>query len=138
MTRRRSRPLGLWLLAALGCATLTGCLGGRTSFTPNNPLNECARALRDASAPPPGFPRELDKTPAEPYVVEPGDVPLVQPSSLDSPVRLPGDQPVLPDGTIQLGKYGRLPVAGKTVDQIEADVNALIKSKEKEDDKNGN
>src|SRR5262245_24913132 len=138
MTTRRDRRRKLWLLVAAGCVALTGCLGGRTTFSNNNPLTNTARQVRDASAPPPGYPRELDKSPAEPYIVEPGDVLLVQPASLDSPVRLPGDQPVLPDGTIQLGKYGRLPVAGKTVDQIEADVNALIKSKEKEDDKNGN
>jgi polysaccharide export outer membrane protein len=117
---------------------LTGCLGGRTSFTPNNPLTEVARALRESSAPPPDYPRELAKTPAEPYVVEPGDVLLVQPSSFDSPVRLPGDQPVLPDGTIQLGRYGRLMVAGKTIDQIETEVNVLIRSKEPEAEKNGN
>src|SRR5262245_44533553 len=138
MARRVSWQGVVGLLIALGCATLTGCLGGRTSFTPTNPLSDAARALRDASAPPPGYPRELDKSPAEPYVVEPGDVLLVQPASLDSPIRLPGDQPVLPDGTIQLGKYGRLQVAGQTVEQIEAAVNALIRSKEKEDDKNGN
>lgn len=138
MTRRVTRRLGQWLLAAVGCAALTGCLGGRTSFTPNNPLTEAARALRDSSAPPPDYPRELAKTPAEPYVVEPGDVLLAQPSSFDSPVRLPGDQPVLPDGTIQLGRYGRLMVAGKTMDQIEAEVNALIKSKETEAERSGN
>jgi hypothetical protein len=60
-------------------------------------------------------------------------------------VRLPGDQPVLPDGTINLGRYGRLGVAGKTVDEIEADVRALVqaqaqaqaqdKDKDKEKDK---
>src|SRR5262249_32831023 len=75
----------------------------------------------------PGMPRELDKAVAEPYVVEPGDVLLVQPTSLDSPVRLPGDQVVLPDGLIHLGRFGRLGVAGKTVEQIESEVNALIK-----------
>jgi protein involved in polysaccharide export with SLBB domain len=64
---------------------------------------------------------------AGPYIIEPGDVLLVQPANLESPVRLPGDQPVLPDGTIQLGRYGRLPVAGKTVEQIEIEVNGLIK-----------
>ena len=74
-------------------------------------------------------PRELDKTVSGPYTVEPGDVLLVQPASLDSPVRLPGDQPVLPDGTIQLGRYGRWNVAGKTIEIIEGEVNGLIKEK---------
>ncbi len=75
-----------------------------------------------------GCARELDKCVSGPYVVEPGDVLLTQPASLDSPVRLPGDQPVLPDGTIQLGRYGRMQVAGKTVETIEAEVNGLIKA----------
>lgn len=137
MTVRRKRPLGPGFLIAACCAALAGCFGPQT-FNNNNKLTDTARAVRDASAPPPGYPRELDKSPAEPYVVEPGDVLLVQPSNLDSPLRLPGDQPVLPDGTIQLGRFGRLPVAGKTLEVIEADVNALVKSREKEDEKNGN
>ena len=52
---------------------------------------------------------------------------LVQPISLDSPVRLPGDQVVLHDGSIQLGRYGRVMVAGKTIEQIEGEINALIR-----------
>src|SRR5262249_42605599 len=67
-------------------------------------------------------------------VVEPGDVLLVQPADLDSPVRLPADQPVLPDGTINLGRYGRVVVAGKTVDEIEPTVRDLVKGQEKNRD----
>jgi hypothetical protein len=52
--------------------------------------------------------------------------------SLDSPVRLPGDQPVLADGTIQLGVYGAVLVAGKTVGQIEAEVNERIRAQTKD------
>jgi len=65
------------------------------------------------------------------YVVEPGDGLLVQPVSLDSPVRLPADQPVLIDGTVDLGKYGRPVVAGKTVPMIHAEIQALISAQEK-------
>ncbi len=78
------------------------------------------------------MPRELDKRVALPFVVEPGDVLLVQPVNLDSPVRLPGDQTVLPDGTIQLGRYGQAVVAGKTIPQIEADVRAQIEAQQKD------
>jgi protein involved in polysaccharide export with SLBB domain len=77
---------------------------------------------------PVAFPHELNKEALPAYVVEPGDVLLVQSVDLNSPVGLPGDQPVLLDGTINLGKYGELKVAGKTVAAIEADVQALIKS----------
>ena len=87
--------------------------------------------LRSAYPDPLPIPRELDKRVALPYVVEPGDVLLVQPTNLDSPVRLPGDQTVLPDGTIQLGRYGQMVVAGKTIAQIETEVRSLIERRPK-------
>jgi protein involved in polysaccharide export with SLBB domain len=59
-------------------------------------------------------------------VVEPGDTLLVLPARLDSPLRLPGDQPVLQDGTIDLGEFGRPVVAGKTIPQVEAEVRQLV------------
>jgi protein involved in polysaccharide export with SLBB domain len=110
---------------------LTGC----TSFSGNNMglfpdghrLTETAKAIRQTTPPPPEVPRELDKQVSGPYIVEPGDVLLVQPASLDSPVRLPGDQPVLADGTIQLGKYGRYQAAGKPMEIIEREINDLIR-----------
>ena len=61
--------------------------------------------------------------------MEPSDVLLVQPAELDAPVRIAADQPVLPDGTIDLGAFGRPVVAGKTVPVIEAEVNELVKAK---------
>ena len=111
------------------------CLGGCTSGagggfglfpTPRHKINEQAEQLKMAQAAPVALPRELNKQFSAPYIVEPGDVLLIQPADLDSPVRLPGDQPILPDGTIQLGKYGRLLVGGKTIDEIEAAVKAHI------------
>jgi protein involved in polysaccharide export with SLBB domain len=77
-------------------------------------------------------PRELEKQPLPAYVVEPGDVLLVQPADLDSPVRLPADQPVLPDGTINLGKYGQLQVAQRTVPEIEEMVRMAVLAKTKD------
>src|SRR5262249_3093473 len=52
--------------------------------------------------------------------------------NLESPVRLPGDQPVLPDGTISLGRYGHLAVAGKTLVQIETEANGVIRAQVKD------
>jgi protein involved in polysaccharide export with SLBB domain len=120
---------GLSLLLALGpvlsgCSSssgnLLGLYGGIHRLTPE------AKSLRSAYPEPLPLPRELDKRVAGLYIVEPGDVLLVQPVNLDSPVRLPGDQTVLPDGTIQLGRYGLILVAGKTVPQIEAEVRTQI------------
>lgn len=81
---------------------------------------------------PAALPKELDKSPLAPYVVEPGDTLAIEPVDLDSPIRLPGNQPVLPDGTIDLGKYGRPVVAWKTVPQIEVEVRKLIDAQSKE------
>src|SRR5262249_54574077 len=77
---------------------------------------------REVSAPPPAVGRELDKVSADTYTVEPGDVLLAQPVGLGSSLRLPGAQPVLPAGTIKLGKYGPLPAAGKTAAQSDKDL----------------
>jgi protein involved in polysaccharide export with SLBB domain len=114
---------------ATGCGSSSGRF---TLFPEGHVLVESAKALRDATPPPAGIPRELDKHVGSPYVIEPGDGLLVQPASLDSPVRLPGDQTVLPDGTIHLGSYGQMLVAGKTLDQIEAEVNARIQGQVKD------
>jgi protein involved in polysaccharide export with SLBB domain len=115
---------------------LTGCSAGPFSpFSPppeKNQLLSSAKALRQAAPEPLPLPRELDKHPLPAYVVEPGDVLLVQPADLDSPIRLPGDQPVLPDGTIQLGRYGRLLVAGKTIEEIEGLVRELVRAQTKD------
>jgi len=135
MTRRPDpRPLSWGVLLCLtlltGCAGRPGGLFGLTQE--GQRLLPVTRELRDAAPDPAPLPRELAKALASPYVVEPGDVLLVQPAKFDSPARLPGDQPVLLDGTINLGLYGRLIVAGKTVDQIEPEVRSLVEAQTKD------
>src|SRR5215218_6471316 len=96
--------LALFALGAIGCSTVTDTLG---ISTPNYPLEKGAKAIRDTAPVPAPIPRELAKELLPTHVVEPGDTLLVQPVELDAPVRLPPDQPVQPDGTIDLGVYGR-------------------------------
>jgi polysaccharide export outer membrane protein len=115
--------------AAVGCSTGVGQTFGLSG--PQHRLIPDAKAFRE-SAGIPELPRELAKSLHPTFVVEPGDVLLVQPVEFDAPVRLTGDQPVLPDGTIDLGKYGRPVAAGKTVPVIEAEVQQLITKQEKE------
>jgi protein involved in polysaccharide export with SLBB domain len=91
-----------------------------------------AKELRAAAVEPAALPRELAKQPAPDYVVEPGDVLLVTPADLDSPIRLPGDQPIFPDGTINLGRYGRVPVAGRTVEEARAAVQQAVEAVNKD------
>jgi len=125
----RSR-FALWgviapLLFVAGCSSLSG--GAGSPFTPRaHKLLDEAKSIRSVNSAPLSVPRELEKQPLPTYVVEPGDVLLVQPTDLDSPARMPGDQPVLPDGTINLGKYGHLLVAGKTVPEIEGMVKSAV------------
>jgi protein involved in polysaccharide export with SLBB domain len=117
----------LALLIPAGCSTGPG--GFRlTLFPEGHRLTDSAKAVRSAYAGPQPLPRELDKRVAPLYTVEPGDVLLVQPADLDSPLRFPGDQPVFPDGTINLGQYGLIVVAGKTVPEIEALVKSQIEA----------
>jgi protein involved in polysaccharide export with SLBB domain len=129
--RRVVGALGLALCLLAGCS-LSGGGSRLTLFPEGHRLTDEAKAMRDSFPEPLPLPRELDKRVLPSYVVEPGDVLLVQPTDLDAPVRLPGDQPVLPDGTINLGRYGRIIVAGRTVDEIETMVRAVVEAREKD------
>jgi polysaccharide biosynthesis/export protein len=105
-----------------------GCSASQpTLFPERHAMLPSARKMR-ADSGPLDLPRELDRHCMPPYVVEPGDMLLVSTSNLDSPVRLPGDQTVLPDGTISLGQYGRPVVAGKQISDIEAVVQTMIQA----------
>jgi polysaccharide export outer membrane protein len=126
-------------LRAVACAALLGSLAGcgtvASGISPlpdRYPLGDRAREARICL--PQDLPRELHKTTIDEYRIEPGDGLLILPSDLDSKVRVPSDQTVLADGTIDLGKYGRLYAAGKTVGQIEAEVQSAVKKVEKDEE----
>ncbi len=133
---RLARTVAGLILIVTGCSLLSGCSSSAGNllglYTGGHSLTPQAKSMRSAYPDALPLPRELDKRVASAYIVEPGDVLLVQPVNLDSPVRLPGDQTVLPDGTIQLGRYGQIVVAGKTVPQIEADVRTQIEAQQKD------
>jgi polysaccharide export outer membrane protein len=93
-------------------------------------LLAATKQLRAANPDVKELPRELAKGVLPAYIIEPGDTLLVQPANLDSPVRLPTDQVVGPQGEIELGKYGRLQVVGKTTAEIERDVEQVIAPQE--------
>jgi protein involved in polysaccharide export with SLBB domain len=132
---RRSRKglLGL-LLAALVQAGCTGTGGTQFALFPQREtLSPSAKDLLAASGPHPlPIPRELDLRVLPAYIVEPGDVLIVQPADLDAPIQLPGDQAVGPDGTISLGRYGQVVVAGLTIPQIEQVVRSVIQAQVKD------
>ncbi|HXT61170.1 MAG TPA: SLBB domain-containing protein [Pirellulales bacterium] len=128
------RPLSLrvWLMWGLLAANIAGCSGGSfTLFPAGDFLLQETKEVRRAVPPSVPAPRELEKTVLPPYLVQPGDTLLVEPVALDSALRFPADQTVLPDGTIDLGRFGKLIAAGKTVEQIEVEAAAAIKAVEK-------
>ena len=72
------------LLFVLGAALAGGCSSLGNPFgmgTGGHELIELAEAARAAVPVPAPLPRELDKRLLPPYVVEPGDILLVQPAS---------------------------------------------------------
>ena len=120
------------LAVAAAILPLAGCSssGGSSVLFPNDhQLMKSARYIAETSRP--GGPRELAKQPLEAFYIQPGDVLLLEVTDLEADIRLPADQTVMPDGTIDLGEYGRVVVAGLTVEQIEILVHSAVQQVEK-------
>lgn len=118
-----------WMLLAISMA---GCSGGSFTLLPSGELLlKETKEVRRAVPPSVPAPRELEKTVLPAYLIQPGDTLLVEPATLDSSLRFPADQTVMPDGTIDLGRFGKLVVAGKTVEQIEQETTAAVRAVEK-------
>jgi protein involved in polysaccharide export with SLBB domain len=124
----------------LGCSSSSGTRF--TLFPESNGLMQTTLAARQDTGPL-DLPRELAKQPLPPFRVEPGDALLVLPTEQEGtgidkegaadknpppPIRIPSDQPILPDGSINLGRYGRLIVVGRTVEEIEAAIRSHIQA----------
>lgn len=130
-TMRCSLPLVASALLALLASGCSGPGGSLTLLPAGDFLLQSTKDVRHPIAAQAPVPRELEKSVLPSYIVQPGDVVLVEPVALDSTLRFPADQTVLPDGTIDLGRYGRLLVAGKTLEQIESDVRSAVAALEK-------
>jgi polysaccharide biosynthesis/export protein len=124
-TFKLSSCLGLFmLLLSCGCSTSSGF-----SLWPNQfPLLPQAKQFSNMAPLPTPLPIENCKTVLPAYFIEPGDDLLIEPVDFAADLRLPADQRVLVDGTIDLGEYGRIVVAGMTVEQIEAAIETRIES----------
>ncbi|HWC90878.1 MAG TPA: SLBB domain-containing protein [Pirellulales bacterium] len=119
----------LLLALLLGCSA--GC-SSLTLFPAGDFLLSATEQVRRAPPRMAPLPRELEKTVLSTFVVQCGDSIVIEPASLESPLRFPTDQTVLADGTIDLNKYGRLVVAGKSIEEIEAAVSAAIQAIDKQ------
>ena len=118
--------LSLLLLLAsgtTGCSTL-GSMG--LPVGPGHRLLSHAKDMRQAAGHRNGMPHEMAKATLNPHRVEAGDALVVEPNDFNSPIRLPSDQTVQADGTIDMGAYGRLQVAGRSVPEIEKHAQAMI------------
>lgn len=114
----------------IGCILIccaNGCSSLGISVWPSNfPLLKETKAMAAASPLPSGMPNELSKYVLPNYFVEPGDRVLIEPVNLNSEIGSLGDQKVQIDGSIDLGRLGRIRVAGMTVEQIEEAVENQI------------
>jgi polysaccharide export outer membrane protein len=81
--------------------------------------------------PVPAVPREFEKQSLPPYIVEPPDILLINASNaITLPTQgLQGQHLVRPDGTLNLGIYGSVYVAGLTLDQIQDVVASVLKDR---------
>ncbi len=76
-------------------------------------------------------PRELNKRPLPPYVIEPPDILRIQvrlplkPRYVEQPID--GNHLVRPDGTVNLGIYGSVRLAGLTLDQARYAIADLLR-----------
>jgi polysaccharide export outer membrane protein len=79
----------------------------------------------------PAVPREFEKQSLPPYVVEPPDILLINASNaITLPTQpLLGQHLVRPDGTLNLGIYGSVFVAGLTLDQIQDSIASVLKAR---------
>jgi polysaccharide biosynthesis/export protein len=115
--QRRVGHVRISIAAAL-CMCLTGCLAGRRAAHDDGML----------AMPPPGtVPNELTKVTLPPYIIETPDVVLIdvylppdkpgQSAKALFPQAITGPHMVKMDGTVNLGIWGSLPIAGLTVEQ---------------------
>jgi polysaccharide export outer membrane protein len=127
---RKTLVCGLLAASISGCTSTSGLLMQTGPYKVLPSAETLARRRCQSLE----FPRELEKQVLYEYRVEPGDMLVVEPVDFDSTMRLPGDQTVLADGTIELGRYGRLQVADRTIAEIEADVQRRIDEVHRQDD----
>jgi len=106
----------LSVMLLTGCSTLSS-LGLPVASGPYKMLSTASK-IRNETGHPDDVPHEMSKTVQAPHRAEPGDVLVVEPADFDSPIRFPSDQTVQADGTIDLGQYGRVSAAGRTLDEI--------------------
>ena len=103
------------LLISSGCSTL-----GLSCYPSVATLTTETKDVLSASRVPAGIARENAKSVLPPHALQPGDALAIEPVNLERDLRLPADQVVLADGTVDLGPFGRVVVAGRSLEQAES------------------
>ena len=109
----------LTLIAAIVPLGSTGCM--KCLFCYHKPCQAMDVCKTDS------IPRELDKISGPEYTVEPPDIIYVEALNTLPTQPLVGEKLVRPDGTINLGFYGDLHVAGLTLSEIEGKIEDRLK-----------
>jgi protein involved in polysaccharide export with SLBB domain len=132
--RRSGADAGVVVFLTAGLLGMAGCTsGGASSLFPNDHrLIPAAHDIAASTRPYGPMPRELQKEVLPAYYLQPGDILLLEVTDLEADIRLPIDQTIMPDGTIDLGEYGRIVVAGLTVEQVESLVLSTVQAVEKD------
>lgn len=107
-------PFFVLILASTGCSTL-----GLSLWPAQFPLLSQTKEFAASAPLPNNLADELTKQVLAEYFLEPGDRILIEPLQLDSKFRTVGDQKIQVDGSIDLGEFGRVRVAGLTVEGVE-------------------
>lgn len=111
----------------------TGCSALGLSTTPvAHVMTNDTRTVLEQTSKMPNVPRELSKSVAAAHFLQPGDEIIVESVDFGSEVVLPADQRVMTDGTVDLGKYGRMVVASMTLEQAESSIQQAVAAMEDE------
>lgn len=126
----RTRFLVLIQLALL--PALSGCsILGFSAYPVAHVMTDDTKDVLAATPSNVNVARELSKEVQANHFLQPGDELLLETvgdgrGSLDSEIRLPADQQVMTDGSIDLGQFGRVVVAGMTLEQAETSIQRII------------
>jgi polysaccharide export outer membrane protein len=121
----RPQPLSRILVAML---MLSSCGCSNLGLSLQNPtqLTKQAKSMLQSSPHGHHLPRELNQTVLPDHYLQPGDALLIETIDLASDIRLPADQRVMADGRIDLGRFGRINVAGLTLEETEDRISRVI------------
>lgn len=111
----------------VGCSTLGFCTQPVAHV-----ISDEARCVLEHSSGRPNVPTELNKHLPPGHTLQPGDTILLEILDESSRLRLPADQTVMADGSIDVGEFGRVVVAAMTPEQAEATVQNMIAARGRE------